>query len=152
MKKVLIFSAIFLFFLCPVFIFASGTVDINNASLEQIETLTGIGPVKGQAIINDRPFSSIDDLDRVKGIGSATIQKIKTQGFACVDCQTMQEIVQPVTPTTTPTPTPVSAPETAYPTGVFINELLPNPQGADETEEWIVPTIQQTEMANLAYL
>ena len=30
----------------------------------------------------------------------------------------------------------------SYPTGIVINEVLPSPDGADETEEWIVPTIQ----------
>jgi len=121
-------------------------IDINAASLAQLDTLTGIGPVYAQRIIDGRPYFSIDDLDRVKGIGPATLQKIKDQGLACVGCQTTQEIVQPTTPTPSPAkvlpeqnlggqaPTPVAA---IYTSGVFINEILPNPKGADETDEWI---------------
>ena len=96
-----------------------------------------------QRIIDARPFSSINDLDRVKGIGPATLQKIKDQGVACIDCQTeIIEIKQLIKdPPTIPGPNLVSAPEVTsneiYPTEIFINEVLPNPSGADDTEEWI---------------
>jgi len=126
MKKVLFVS---LFLLLPVFCLAAEMVDINSASLSQLDTLTGIGPVYAQRIIDGRPYSSIDDLDRVKGIGPATIQKIKDQGLACVNCAT--------TPTPEDTPLQPTATEPVYPTGIYINEILPNPEGADETEEWI---------------
>jgi competence ComEA-like helix-hairpin-helix protein len=111
MKKILFFLLL-LFLFCPILIFAE-QIDINYATLSQLDELTGIGPVYAQRIIDNRPFSSVDDLDRVKGIGPATLQKIKDQGLACVNC------------------------EQAYPSGVYINEILPNPEGADETEEWI---------------
>ena len=45
----------------------------------------GIGPVKAQAIINSRPFESIDDLINVSGIGEVTLIKIKDQNLACVN-------------------------------------------------------------------
>jgi hypothetical protein len=41
------------------------------------------------------------------------------------------------TPDPTPAPTPTPPVAITYPTGVFINEILPNPAGADETEEWL---------------
>jgi len=127
MKRILL---ILLFLLTPSFVFASGTVEINTAPLQQLETLTGIGPVKAQAIINSRPFSSIDDLLKVSGIGQKTLQKIEAQGFAYVSGSSStqtQPVPQPVAQTTSIT----------YPAGVFINEVLPNPKGADETDEWI---------------
>ncbi|MDO8524789.1 MAG: helix-hairpin-helix domain-containing protein [bacterium] len=62
-------------------------VDINTATLSQLDKLTGIGPMYAQGIIDSRPYSSVDDLLRVKGIGPATLQKIKSQDFACVNCQ-----------------------------------------------------------------
>ena len=136
--KIIIF--LFIFF-CPVLVLA-GQIDINSATLSQLDELTGIGPKYAQAIIDGRPFSSVDDLEKVKGIGPKTLQKIKDQGFACVNCltaQSAQTIVQPTQPTAAPTPptTPTATPAVIYPGGVFINEILPNPQGADETEEWV---------------
>jgi hypothetical protein len=38
-----------------------------------------------------------------------------------------------------------------YPIGILINEILPSPKGSDETEEWIVATIQQMRI-NSVYL
>ena len=59
-------------------------IDINQASKEQLEELTGIGPAYAQRIIEGRPFASLDDLTKVKGIGEVTLEKIKNQGRACV--------------------------------------------------------------------
>ena len=59
-------------------------VDVNTASLAQLDTLTGIGPVYAPRIIEGRPYSSVDDLLRVDGIGPITLQKIKDQGLAYV--------------------------------------------------------------------
>lgn len=141
MKKVLAFSIIFLCLFAGA-VFATGTVDINTATLAQLDTLTGIGPAYAQRIIDNRPYSSVNDLDRVKGIGPKTLQKIIDQGLACVNCGTSDVPPTPLPPIV-PTPTPASAPTPApaivitYPSGVYINEILPNPQGADETQEWV---------------
>ena len=55
-------------------------IKINQATAEQLETLTGIGPAKAQAIINYRdengPFQSVDDLLNVPGIGQKTLDNI----------------------------------------------------------------------------
>ena len=57
-------------------------VDINNADSEALQTISGIGPVKAQAIIDYRkangPFKSTEDLKNVKGIGDATYNKMKS--------------------------------------------------------------------------
>ncbi len=59
-------------------------IDINSASKEELECLRGIGPTYAQRIIENRPFSSLDDLQRVSGIGSVTVLNIKEQGMASV--------------------------------------------------------------------
>ncbi len=55
-------------------------VDVNSASQTELETLPGIGPSKAGAIIEYRstngPFVTLDDLDRVPGIGPATLSNI----------------------------------------------------------------------------
>ncbi|WBX82280.1 helix-hairpin-helix domain-containing protein [Virgibacillus salarius] len=51
---------------------------INQASVEEIESLSGIGPAKAEAIVRYReengPFTTIDDLLNVSGIGEKTIE------------------------------------------------------------------------------
>ncbi len=56
------------------------TLDINSASAEQLSSvMVGVGPAKAKAIVDYRqangPFSNVDQLSAVKGIGSATIDK-----------------------------------------------------------------------------
>lgn len=56
---------------------STGPVNINQATLEQLDTLPGIGPAKGQAIIDNRPYATVDDLERVPGIGPSTIAQLR---------------------------------------------------------------------------
>ncbi len=59
-------------------------LDINTASEEQVQQITHIGPALAVELIKLRPFRSIDELDKIKGIGPARVKDIKSQGLACV--------------------------------------------------------------------
>ncbi len=59
---------------------AADRLDVNQATVEQLATLPGIGPAKAAAIVDERtrkPFTSVDDLERVKGIGPALIAQLR---------------------------------------------------------------------------
>ena len=58
----------------------SGKISLNNASLDELMTLNGIGEKKAQAIIEYRKkhsFKSIEEILEVDGIGTVTYEKIK---------------------------------------------------------------------------
>jgi comEA protein len=59
----------------------SALVDINGAGIEELSRLPRIGFVRAKAIIAHRtehgPFSSVDELENVKGIGPATAIAIR---------------------------------------------------------------------------
>lgn len=56
---------------------ATGPVDVNTATLEQLETLPEIGPDLAQRIVAGRPYGEAKDLLRVKGIGEKTLEKFR---------------------------------------------------------------------------
>lgn len=63
---------------------AGNCIDINKATLEQLQEIIHIGAARARDLINQRPFTSIDDLGRIKGIGPARITDINSQGLACI--------------------------------------------------------------------
>lgn len=48
---------------------ALALVNINTASLSELDTLPGVGPATAQKIVDTRPFSSTSDIQNVQGIG-----------------------------------------------------------------------------------
>jgi competence protein ComEA len=55
----------------------SGLINVNLATLAQLDTLPGIGPVTAQKIISGRPYSRIEELLEKKIVGASTFEKIK---------------------------------------------------------------------------
>lgn len=60
---------------------SNNIVNINNATIEELTTLSGIGESKAKLIIEYREqnglFKSVEELSNVKGIGESLIEKIK---------------------------------------------------------------------------
>ena len=60
---------------------STGPVSLSAATVEQLDTLPGIGPVTAQKIIDYRDahgaFRSAEELDAVPGIGPATVEELR---------------------------------------------------------------------------
>jgi len=73
-KVLLVLSGLLAF---PVF----AAVNINTATQSELEAVKGVGPAKAKAIIQYREangnFKHVDELDKVKGFGKASIDKLK---------------------------------------------------------------------------
>jgi len=56
-------------------------IDVNTASADALEAIPGIGPHTAASILADRDengaFSAVEDLDRVRGIGPATVERLR---------------------------------------------------------------------------
>jgi competence protein ComEA len=60
---------------------ADGPISLGTATVEQLDTIEGIGPVTAQEIVDFRDehggLSSVDDLDQISGIGPATMEALR---------------------------------------------------------------------------
>jgi DNA uptake protein ComE-like DNA-binding protein len=116
------------------FIFATEKIDVNTASLEDLIKIIHIGETRALELISLRPFSSLDDLARIKGIGEKRVEDIKKQGLAWAE--TTESEPRDEAETSSELLTKGEA-KIAYSLDIIISELLPSPEGPDETEEWI---------------
>ncbi|NNF11983.1 MAG: helix-hairpin-helix domain-containing protein [Gemmatimonadetes bacterium] len=58
-----------------------GPIDVNRAGVSALQTLPGIGPALAGRILAERtvrPFDSLDDLLRVRGIGPSTLSRLRS--------------------------------------------------------------------------
>ncbi|MFM9959090.1 MAG: ComEA family DNA-binding protein [Phycisphaerales bacterium] len=60
---------------------ASGRVELNAATAQELEALPGIGATLARRIVDDRErkgaFRNVDELDRVSGIGPVTLERLR---------------------------------------------------------------------------
>lgn len=63
--------------------FEDDCININEASIEELQDIIHIGDVRAEELIEQRPFQSVDDLTQINGIGPARIDDIKQEGIAC---------------------------------------------------------------------
>jgi competence protein ComEA len=60
-----------------------GPISLGSATVEQLDTIDGIGPVTAQKIVEYRDqhggLASVDQLDQISGIGPATMESLRTR-------------------------------------------------------------------------
>ncbi len=56
-------------------------VDLNRATVEELASLDGIGPKLGARIVAARPFVTIEDIAKVRGIGRRRLARLRPRLF-----------------------------------------------------------------------
>jgi DNA uptake protein ComE-like DNA-binding protein len=56
---------------------ATRPIDVNRAPAERLVSLPGVGPVLAARITEARPFATVDDLRRVRGLGAARLARLR---------------------------------------------------------------------------
>ena len=59
-------------------------VNLNTATLAELESIPGIGAMLAQQIVANRPYASVDDLLKIRGLGESSLATlrpyVKTEG------------------------------------------------------------------------
>ena len=60
-------------------VLSSKTISVNTASADELDTLSGIGPATAKKIIDNRPYTKLEDLVTKKAMGQSLFDKLKVQ-------------------------------------------------------------------------
>lgn len=58
-------------------------IDLNTASMDELQAIIHVGEARAQAIVSGRPWSTVSDLTRVSGISNNRASEILQQGLVC---------------------------------------------------------------------
>src|SRR4051794_40420912 len=73
-----------------------GVINVNTASGDELQLLSGVGPAKVEAIVAYRtkhPFRTVDELVRIKGIGRKMVQRLRLH-LAVSGPTTAQQVIR----------------------------------------------------------
>lgn len=60
-------------------VLGSSCISINSGSIDQLDTLNGVGQATATKIVQGRPYKKLEDLLNVSGVGESLFEKIKNQ-------------------------------------------------------------------------
>jgi competence protein ComEA len=87
---------------------ALAAVNINTATKEELTSIKGVGAGRAQDIIDYRtkngPFKSVDDLEKVPGVGPGLMKRIRSQVTTSGSSTAVTPAPKATTMTTTKTP------------------------------------------------
>lgn len=107
---------------------AGAPVDLNAADQKTLEALPGIGPALAKKIIEARPFQSVDDLSKVKGLSKAKVEALKGKVTVGSAAAAAAPAAQPA-PVAKPAPAAQPAPATpAAPAPPAAEKATPAPE------------------------
>jgi competence protein ComEA len=53
-------------------------VDLNKATLVQLQTLPGIGPALANRIVENRPYTTVEELTEIRGISVELLERVRS--------------------------------------------------------------------------
>jgi competence protein ComEA len=116
-----------------------GVVNLNTATAELLELLPGVGPAKVRSILSyrqRRPFRTIDELVRIKGIGRKMVRHLRAH-LAVSGPTTAHPVHRPREPDPPPPPPrPPPARQPPTPTLAASRARAKNPRPAPAPSSW----------------